>query len=62
MYEPYFGEYRQVEVSAWGHVKVLAPREQRGRGGAERTLSVQLGGQMVPVLQTDLKDLGLLHL
>lgn len=41
---------------------MLTAREQWGGGGAEWTLSVQLCCQVVPVLQADLKDLGLLHL
>lgn len=54
---PYLGEYRQVEVSARWDV-----RQERGAGGGERTLPVELRCQVVPVLQTDLKDLRLLHL
>lgn len=58
----HLGEHGQVEVPAWGHVKVLAPREQGGGGGREGALPVELRRQVVPVLQTDLKDLRLLHL
>lgn len=36
--------------------------QQRGAGGGEGTLPVELCCQVVPVLQTDLKDLRLLHL
>lgn len=53
----YLGQYRQIKVSARRHVG-----QQRRAGGGEGTLPVQLGCQVVPVLQTDLKDLCLLHL
>lgn len=58
----YLGEYRQIELSAWWHVKVLVSREQRGGGRREGTLSVELSSQVVPILQTDFKDLSLFHL
>lgn len=53
----YLGEHRQVKVPARRHVG-----QQRRAGGGEGALPVQLCRQVVPVLQTDLKDLRLLHL
>lgn len=57
LYQPYLGENRQVEVPAWRDVG-----QQRRTGSGEGTLSVELRCQVVPVLETDLKDLRLLHL
>lgn len=58
----YLGEYGQVELSAWWNVKVLVAGEQRGRGRREGALSVELSGQVVPILETNFEDLRLLHL
>ena len=49
-----------VELSAERHVG--HPADEQGGVGAERGLSVQIGGQTVPVLEADLEDLGLVHL
>lgn len=58
----HLGEHRKIELSAWWHVKVLVAREERGRGRREGTLSVELSCQMVPILETNLKDLSLFYL
>ena len=53
----HLGQDGQVEVSPRRDVG-----QQGGGGGGEGALAVQLGRQVVPVLQADLEDLRLLHL
>ena len=53
----YLGQHGQVEVSSWRDIG-----QERGAGCGEGTLPVQLGCQVVPILQTDLEDLSLLNL
>lgn len=58
----HLGENGEIELSARRHVKVLVAGEQGGRRRGERTLSVKFSSQMVPILQTNFKDLRLFDL
>ena len=56
----YLGEHSQVELPArW---EVLLTQQHRGVRAGEGVFTVQVSSQTVPVLQTDLEDLLLIHL